>query len=317
MDVVILIIILAIILSLIGDILGKFRASRKLKKEIKKVKLENPYLYFRDIPNDYGIGVYAFLLDYKLNKRDFKAALIDLSAKGYLKLLATNNSLRIELTSKDNTNLLKNEKYILNWLNENSNIKKFKISEWKKYIIEDILDLKIGEKRKMKELDDDKYTKLHKVLTITSLFLITAVLAVLFIIVYIGKPIDVFSIIIFLVLVPIISFFPVYLIIGLIMVLFSSFDIASYYKLSKSLKYTEKTKDVIRTIYALGAFIKDFSLFADRNINEIIIWERYFSYAYLLGLNDSLDLKYSKIYNNEHFKIDITTLNNSNELLKN
>ncbi len=166
MDVVILIIILAIILSLIGDILGKFMASRKLKKEIKKVKLENPYLYFRDIPNDYGIGVYAFLLDYKLNKRDFKAALIDLS--GYLKLLATNNSLRIELTSKDNTNLLKNEKYILNWLNENSNIKKFKISEWKKYIIEDILDLKIGEKRKMKELDDDKYTKLHKVLTITS-----------------------------------------------------------------------------------------------------------------------------------------------------
>lgn len=39
--------------------------------------------------------------------------------------------MNIELTSKDNTNLLKNEKYLLNWLSNNSNISlnKFNITE--------------------------------------------------------------------------------------------------------------------------------------------------------------------------------------------
>lgn len=39
--------------------------------------------------------------------------------------------MNIELTSKDNTNLLKNEKYLLNWLSNNSNINlnKFNITE--------------------------------------------------------------------------------------------------------------------------------------------------------------------------------------------
>ena len=54
------------IFAFIGETIGKNKANRKLNREIRKVKLSNPYIYYRDIPNDYGIGVYGFLLDYKL-----------------------------------------------------------------------------------------------------------------------------------------------------------------------------------------------------------------------------------------------------------
>ncbi len=296
------------IFAFIGETIGKSKANRKLNREIRKVRLSNPYIYYRDIPNDYGIGVYGFLLDYKLTKRDVKAALLDLSAKGYLKINTINKEMNIELTSKDNTNLLKNEKYLLNWLSNNSNINlnKFNISEWEESIRDDILELGIGLKRG-EELDVSKNMKTAMRITISLLIVILIFGTILD---YIkNPPIDItmttwfFNRIVYLTI-PIILFLPVFLFSLFITTIIANFRFGYHFKMDKSLKYTEKTKDVIQAIYSLGAFIKDFSNFAEKNVDEIIIWERYFSYAYLLGLNNKLDLKYTNIYKNKHFTID-------------
>ncbi len=296
------------IFAFIGETIGKNKANRKLNREIRKVKLSNPYIYYRDIPNDYGIGVYGFLLDYKITKRDVKAALLDLSAKGYLKIATINNVLNIELTAKDNSNLLKNEKYLLNWLSNNSNINlnKFNISEWEESIRDDILELEIGVKRD-EELDVSKNEKTAMRITISLLIVILIFGTILD---YIkNPPLDITLTTWFLkrivyLTIPIILFLPVFLFSLFITSIIASFRFGYHFKMDKSLKYTEKTKDVIHAIYSLGAFIRDFSNFAEKNVDEIIIWERYFSYAYLLGLNNRLDLKYTNIYKNEHFTID-------------
>lgn len=325
--IIILIIIIPVMFnSFIGDIMGRNKATRKLNREIRKVKLSNPYIYYRDIPNDYGIGVYAFLIDYKLTKRDVKAALIDLSAKGYLKITTNKNKINIELTSKDNTNLLKNEKYLLNWLNNNTkiNLKKFKISEWEEIIRDDIITLEIGKKRD-EELDDSKNIKIAMRMTI-SLLLVISIFAVF--LQYFKNPpmgsiLDWFLERLYFLILPIVLFLPLFLFSLFITTIIAGFRLGYYTKMDRSLKYTEKTKNVIQAIYSLGAFIKDFSNFAEKNINEIIIWERYFSYAYLLGLNNKLDLKYTNIYKNEHFTIDLSifvvdnlNINKSDEVIE-
>jgi len=141
------IVIITTFISSFGYLIGNCRSYRKLKKEIRKVEITNPYLYYREIPDDYGIGVYALLLDYKINIRDFKAALIDLSAKGYIKINTTNKSFNITILPKDQSPLLSNEKFILEWITTNKKLKSFNLKEWETKIMDDALQLGLANPR--------------------------------------------------------------------------------------------------------------------------------------------------------------------------
>jgi len=52
-----------------------------------------------------------------------------------------------------------------------------------------------------------------------------------------------------------------------------------YFKTYTKGKHTDKGLESVHKIYSLGAFIKDFSNFVEKDIDQIVIWERYFSYA--------------------------------------
>lgn len=313
------------IIAIIGDFFGKNRAERKLKKEIAKVKLHNPYIYYRDIPNNYGIGVYALLLDYKIDERDLKAAIIDLSAKKYIKLVKHKDKFEVEILDKKPENILENEKYILDWIRENreSKLKKFNLGEWKNMINKDSVNLGLAEYRKnVKHTPDYKRGKLSAKIGIGlvavafamtyfylfretngtsgfdlefgSNFLLNAIMLLLWLLVNIPIPM-IISIVIGI----------VYFIISSIVKVFYYSDEDAYaIKMFRQVKYTEKSVDTLRQIYSLGAFLKDFSNFAERDIEEIIIWERYFAFAYLFGLNDKLKMRYVKIFKNECFELD-------------
>lgn len=123
----------------IGTILGKIR-NLIINVFTKK---KNPYTYFRELPNDFGVGVTSLLFDSTLeNEKDIVAVILDLCAKGYLQLEKKSNKYIIKILNKDSSNLLSNEKYILNLL-INDNIKEINYREWYNYCLQDGIKLEL------------------------------------------------------------------------------------------------------------------------------------------------------------------------------
>jgi len=333
---IIIVIIILIIYTILGNIAywkGNRKATKKLNKEIEKIKLTNPHIYYRDIPVKYGIGICALLLDYKITERDLKAAIIDLSAKGYLKIDTKNKKVfSVTITNKDTSDLLKNEKYLLNWIKKNNNakIKFFNLVKWEKIIVEDAIKLELGTKRKTKLIKfDNKKLELYTYFLSFLVFIITYIyinfmnenidnlVAFEYIKVFFQTDIVtgiIFGIIIFIVFLiassipALIVAFLSYVIFYVIGGLLSHYRVTKHnaynLKMHKSIKLTHKSIDELQKVYSLGAFLKDFSAFAERSLDEIVIWQRYFSFAYLFGLNNKLDLKYTKLFKNSYFNID-------------
>ena len=82
-------------------------------------------------------------------------------------------------------------------------------------------------------------------------------------------------------------------------------------EISKSLKLTPKGINELNKLKAFKAFIKDFGNFADKYPEEIILWDRYLSYAQVFGLTkDIMKTGYSKLIKNSSFQID--DINNIN-----
>ena len=73
-----------------------------------------------------------------------------------------------------------------------------------------------------------------------------------------------------------------------------------------------------KKIYAFGSFVKDFGMFANKHIDEIVIWERYLPYAQLFGLTEYiLKTGYKQLLQNEYFDIEnITNVNLDNVSIK-
>lgn len=102
----------------LGSISGLLAAKRTIDMDYKKIKISNPYIYYRELPNNYGVGVASLLMDSKLeNEKDIVAVILDLCAKGYLKLNKIGDKYVISIIrNKGYSNLLFNERYIINHL---------------------------------------------------------------------------------------------------------------------------------------------------------------------------------------------------------
>ena len=98
-----------IFFSLIGKCLGKL----KLLSDHIFSSNKNPYIYFRELPNNFGIGVTSLLFDSTLeNEKDIVAIILDLCARKYLSLEYHGDKYTIHMLEKNPTNLLSNESYI-------------------------------------------------------------------------------------------------------------------------------------------------------------------------------------------------------------
>ena len=68
---------------------------------------------------------------------------------------------------------------------------------------------------------------------------------------------------------------------------------------------TESGKIEFNELYSLGKFLNDFSNFADKHINEIVIWEQYLSYSLLFRISEKvMKPEYEKIKINDSFIIN-------------
>lgn len=323
--------VLIVLLAFYGEYSGKKKAKRKFQKEIKKIKLDNPHIYFREIPNSYGVGVSGLLLDFNLDQNDLIAGIIDLCAKKYITIEENENTFEIIYLNKDMNNLLDNEKYILNWIlsNNEQQLKNFDYNEWRSLVKQDALSLNLIKQRESDYNTSttiaDSITKKEKIimfLIFISCFIGIGIFAFLSFsnnegvliqdlftnigYIFYGLITLMNSLIVSGIISGIIS-----IILWLIILMIHSFTSSKEYGYNSELINTPILTDLgiseVQELYSLGNFIKDFGKFADKHISEIIIWEQYFSYAQLFDLtNYLLNTNYHQLINNQCFKIKNT-----------
>ena len=298
-----------ILLSLIGKCMGKLKL---LFNRISSVN-KNPYIYFRELPNNFGIGVTSLLFDSTLeNEKDIVAVIIDLCARKYLSLEYTNNKYVIHILEKNPTDLLSNENYIFNLLKEN-NIKKLNYKTWYNYCLEDGINFGLYNPS-VDDTSKNKSKDMHNFYKWLYGIIYAICVAIIAVILYHYSPfLAILAGPIGIVLEKIISLI-FYIIQGIFQIIFESKNtiVKQYNKeLSKTLTLTSNGINELNKLKAFKAFINDFGNFANKYPDEIVLWDRYLSYAQVFGLTkEIMKTGYSQLVKNSSFQID--DINNIN-----
>ena len=305
-----------IFFSLIGKCLGKLKS---LFNTIYYKNIENPYIYFRELPNNFGIGVTSLLFDSTLeNEKDIVAVILDLCARKYLSLEYHGDKYTIHMLEKNPTNLLSNESYIFYALKRKT-IKRINYKTWYNYCLEDGIALGLyttnTPKNKKSINISETMNKFYKVLHIVLCILCISIIA--FMLFKYSPFLSVLAIpfglllgkLFYAILKFIFSFVEV--IFKIIFEAQNTIDEQYNKEISKNLKLTPKGINELNKLKSFKAFIKDFGNFADKYPEEIILWDRYLSYSQVFGLTkDIMKTGYSKLIKNSSFQID--DINNIN-----
>lgn len=299
--------------GIIGNILGTLKGKRYINKEDKIIKKTNPYIYYRELPNNYGIGVTSLLFDSKIeNYKDIIAVILDLCAKKYLSLIKENDKYYIKVLKNVDNELLINEKYILNLIISN-NIKNIDYNQWYNYCLQDgdNLGLYYHYDKPKEAISDGIGTKneterLKKIHRNISLFI-----GILIFIMglTVGRWLEglIYSLIIFIAsyVVLIIPFYIILVFKGIITI--GKIQKKATYNATLNNHLTRTNKGVIefQKLLSFQNFLSDFGNFINRHPEEVVLWDRYLSYAQVFGLTDEIMKSgYKQLIDNSSFQVD-------------
>lgn len=289
--------ILVMIFSVIGIIIGRIKGEIKIARENKYIKNVNPYIYYRELPNDFGVGITSLLLDSTIeNYKDVVAVILDLCAKKYLRLIKQDDKYIIDILKPVDGSLLSNEKYILSLIT-NNNIKNINYEEWYNYCMQDGVDLGLYSVRKTNNepLYNERRLKRQKkiqiLLSLTGGILIS-------VLTFKGNYTRA-------AIYGIITFY-------LINLFIFSRNIGKIQKkarynnmMENNFQKTEKGIEELHKLYSFKAFIKDFGNFVNKHPEEVVLWDRYLSYAQVFGLTkEIMNSGYKELIDNSAFQID-------------
>lgn len=310
------IILLCIMISAtIGRISGSLKSKTYINKENRKINKENPYMYYRELPNNYGIGVTSLLFDSKIeNYKDIVAVILDLCAKKYLSLVKENDKYNVKVLKGIDDELLSNEKYILDLIISN-NIKNINYSEWYNYCLQDGTNLGLYYQyiRPRKEVSgglvnsDSKAVKvLEKIYNGINIFIgilifiITLMAGRPFIgllLGFLGYKVSYIALAI--------PFNIIILIMGVTKMGKTEKDTNYDINLNNHLRKTDKGIVELQKLISFKKFLSDFGNFVDKNPEEVVLWDRYLSYAQVFGLtNTIMKSGYKQLISNSSFQID-------------
>jgi uncharacterized membrane protein len=291
---------------------GVVKGKRAISKENKYLKKINPYIYFRELPNFFGIGVTTLLMDSTIeNYKDIVAVILDLCAKKYLNLEKQGDKYIIKVLKGIDDSLLSNEKYILS-LVLNNDVKNISYKEWFNYCMQDGMNLGLYTHTIKKNKIDkpflsrqERIKKDRKIKLIMSLILPCLVFLLTFssnIILAIFSSIVLFGI----------SYFYLTMVFNIKFFFSEMFREAKYYKsqnyidqMNNNLTRTDKGIKELHKLYSFKAFIKDFGHFVDKKPEEVALWDRYLSYAQVFGLTkEIMESGHKELINNSSFQID-------------
>ncbi|MDD6879117.1 MAG: DUF2207 domain-containing protein [bacterium] len=310
----ILIFLLCFMVSgIIGNIVGSLKGKTFINKENKIIKKTNPYIYYRELPNDYGIGVTSLLFDSKIeNYKDIIAVILDLCAKKYLSLIKGNDKYYIKILKSADNKLLSNEKFILDLI-ISKNIKNINYSEWYNYCLQDGADLGLyyHYENPKEVINDGLVTKkqtdfLNKIHRNICLFI---GLFVFIIALIAGRLVEgiFYSLVAFAVsyIVLIILFYVINLFTAVLNIGKTQKNITYDITLNNHLKRTRKGAMELQKLISFKHFLSDFGNFVDKHPEEVILWDRYLSYAQVFGLTkEIMSSGYKQLIDNSSFQID-------------
>ena len=314
----ILLILIFFMINITSQIIGNISAKLKINKENKLINKTNPYIYFRTLPNNYGVGLASVMLNSQIeNEKDIIACILDLCAKGYLHLDKINNRYKVKLLKNIDDNLLDNEKYIINSILNNS-IKDLNYRSWFASCLKDGFALGLfipnNQLKQTTDINDaqkanEKYGKryLKTICIIAILFITIAIINSLhkgFITLFNNLAVS----FLWIIIVSGILYLPMYYLTSLISAFkyHAKYTYESNYNavLKDNLLLTQKGKEELSKLLAFKNFIKDFGHFADKKEEEIVLWEYYLSYAQVFNLADTiLKTGYKNLIKNSAFNI--------------
>lgn len=302
----------------IGIIMGKIRAKHRLAQLNQQVKLTNPYQYYKELPNHFGIGIATLLSNSTIeNEKDIIAAILDLCAQGYLHLSKHSDHYVIRpLPLLAGQAPLRNEAYLLDLINQNK-LSQLDYYKWYQLCVQDGVEaglftsIKFPASPKLSKAERRKAKK--ATVARSELFGriyggVFAVICVLFIISAITQSeliaqiaLGLFIALIFLVFVVVV----LTLVVNFTGMLRDSAKDTYKETLEQHLNRTEKGVTELQKLLAFREFLSQFNTFVDKNPEAVVLWDRYLSYAQVFGLADQLmKTGYQELIVNAAFKID-------------
>ncbi len=319
--IVIITAILALCIALpIGAIIGKLRAKRKILQSRRQVQLTNPYQYYKELPNNFGIGVATLLANSTIeNEKDITAALLDLCAQGYLRLSRHSDRYVIQILPPPARTPLSNEAYLLDLIHNNS-LHKLDYHKWYQLCVNDGVSLGLFRPIKFPAPVKQRLTKSQRKITQAKAKkaekIVQRCLIIYFILGFALIPLSAFllpsevvgtvvGIYIFSGVIVVITLLAIYLIVmaGL---QFREASTNTYKStLERHLQRTDKGVTELQKLLAFKQFLAQFNTFVDKNPEAVILWDHYLSYAQVFGLaQEIMNSGYNQLIDNAAFKID-------------
>ena len=238
------------------------------------------------------------------------AIILDLCARKYLNLIKQNDKYIIKVLKNIDKDLLSNEKYIMSLILSND-IKNINYQEWYNYCMQDGIDLNLYYHKDIHiknnpPLTKDKVKQRRKIHLIISITISILVLSISLL------NDNIFESIIY----GLLSFVTIYILLIVPFYFINVFtglknigkqvrDINYKNIMDNNLKKTKKGIEELQKLYSFKAFISDFGNFVDRKAEEVILWDRYLSYAQVFGLTkEIMKSGYKELINNSSFQID-------------
>lgn len=321
------VIVVTLVFGNISFLFGQIIAKIKMKRINRKIEKQNKYLYYRELPNHFGIGVNTLLIDSKIeNEKDIVAVILDLCAKKYLKLFKLGNKYFIQVLNYQNNQLLENEKYIMQYISQNK-VKDINYNEWYRLCLEDgkKLDLYTDSQEKKNNFNFlEKFGTAGNIIKNIIVLLISILMTIAAL--EVDNPYSIISAIFSGIVCFIMLSFMAQLVYSVLYYIAYSIQevinagINSYNdEISNNLKRTDKGLEEYYKLKSFANFLDDFGAFAKKEPEEIVLWDYYLSYAQVFGLTEKImKTGYNKLINNSSFNIDdINNLTLSNIYLDN
>lgn len=286
----------------IGIYIKKIKKHKKIEKSIIEIKPEVNYDYFRDIPDETASPFEAILMlkgkgtleiDTKAGEY-ISATILNLTLKGALIIDVDNNKKKdniiIRLSNKENLNLSKDEQLLLKELesvSENTEEQSFTIKDFEKYLNKNCGDfLKVIRKMRVAAIDsaEEKNKYLRESQKELDKYNNNGILNIV-----VG---------IFMIWMPIVAIL--------------AFVCAGIeFKISKKLTaYTQEGENEKSQWNGLINYMNDFSLLKEKEVPELVLWEKYLVFATAFGIADKV-IKQLKVVYPLNIEANQNMLNNS------
>lgn len=221
----------------------------------------------RDIDCNYSPSVVSILVNNSLKIQDISADIMNLYAKHIIeinKIQDTGTDL-YKITAKDSVdledNLHSSEKYLLDTLIKKNHT--FKFNKWHSLVNDDFSSCEFCKPAK-------KFTGLHMIIA----FFIISIIAVIICSIYFKGALDI--------------------ILGLMIGSVSVIPITSFAdhynsKGHMQLLLNEKGKEEFKKWMKFKKFMSEYTLIEDKNVEDVILYEKYIPYSVVLGINNNYE----------------------------